>query len=250
MDSNVLPQWMVKTVGILLIACMTVVFINQLRGFSRTPEIMRVSAEGKVTATPDMATIKIGVISDNIDAIAVKNQNNQKMNQVTNYIKKQGINSQDIQTSELYVVPKYNYTNGQNSIIGYQATQTVTVKIKHVDTSKAVLEKILSEVVNYGANNIQGMNFSFVNTKKLKETARIDAINNAKDKATQMAAAANLALGKIINVVEGADDNAYPTARAMMSFNAAQAKSVEPNIELGAEEITGNITLLFEVYKK
>ena len=172
------------------------------------------------------------------------------MNKVTDYIKKQGIDSQDIQTSELYVAPKYNYTNGQNSIIGYQATQTVTVKIKKLDASKAVLEKIISEVINYGANSIQGVNFSISDTKKLKESARIDAINNAKDKAKSLAFAANLSLGKIVNVIEAGDDNIYPSPRAMMGLNAAQVKSVAPNIELGSEDITGNITLLFEVYKK
>lgn len=248
MDSKLLPRWMIRTIAMLLIACMTMLLINQIRSFVRSPQVMHVSAEGQVTATPDTATIKIGVISEQTDSIAVKNQNNHKMNQVTDYLKKQGVNSQDIQTSELYISPKYHYTNGTNSIIGYQATQIVTVKIRKINTSKTMLEKLLSEVIHYGANNIQSIDLSFADTKQFKEAARINAINNANEKAKAIASAANLTLGKIINVIEGAEHTNYPAARAMVAFNATQAKSVEPNIQLGSQEVTANITLLFEVY--
>lgn len=250
MENNILPQWMLKALGMLLIVFITIVILNQLRNFYAPPEIMRVTAEGKVIAIPDVATVRIGVTSEGTDPVAVKNQINQKMNQIIVFVKQQNISDRDIQTTEFYASPKYNYNNGQNTLIGYQSTQTVTVKVSGIDKSKATLEKILGDVIDRGANNIQGINFQFSDTEKLREIARKEAINNAISKAKQLSSDANLTLGKITNVIEPTNDSINPMPRALMSLNVAQSKSIEPNIEPGSQEVIENIGLLFEVYKK
>jgi len=61
--------------------------------------------------------------------------------------------------------------NGQNSIIGYQADQSITVKISDIDKSQDQLEKILDGAVNNGANEIQVL-FSVSPTRKIKATGQ------------------------------------------------------------------------------
>lgn len=245
MEKIFLPVWMQKTVGILLIILIVLLCINQIKAIDGTPQTMRISASGKVTAVPDLAIVTLGVESQGTDAVDVKNKNNQKMNQIINFIKQQGVDEKDLQTTGFYASPRYNYVNGQNNLIGYQASQSVTIKIKGIDKSQAQLEKILDGAVNNGANDVQGVVLSFLDTDVLKQSARKQAIEKAKQKAEELADESGLRLGRVINVVEGASD--YPAPGPMASF-AVRNKSIAPNIEPGSQEVTETVSLIFEVH--
>lgn len=252
MENNVIPQWLLRSLAISVIVYIGIATINQLSTWCASPQIMHVSAEGKITAVPNIATVTIGVISEGVDAIAVKNLNNQQINRIIALLKNEKIDAHDIQTTTFSASPKYNYNNGQSNIIGYQATQSVTVKIRTLEQSRPTLEKILSDVVNNNNITIQGIDFNFSDTEKLKAAARKKAIVLAKEKANNISIEANLKLGKIVNVVfDSTNSTVNPiSARAMLSASTMQAKSIQPQIEPGHQEIIENITLLFEVYKK
>ncbi len=246
MDYDFAPRWIIKALGILLIILLAVLIINQFNAMSGPRQTMSITAQGKVNGTPDIATVRIGVVTEGATAIDVKNKNNQKTNQLIDFIKKQDIDKQDIQTSEYYSSPKYNYVNGQSNMVGYSATQTITVKFHDIDKSQLQLEKTLDGAINNGANQIQGINFSFSNSDALKNEARKQAIEKAKQKAKDLARDAGLHLGRIINVVEitDASNQPYPVA---MSYARAKT-STPPDIQPGVQEVIENITLIFEIY--
>jgi uncharacterized protein YggE len=245
MDNNILPKWMLKTLGWLLIIFLALLIVTQVHHLQDNAQTIRVSASGKVTAVPDVATITIGVVSQGATPVEVKNTNNQKINGVIEFIKQQGINATEIKTTELNAAPLYNYAAGKNTITGYQANQTVTVTVNEIDKSREQLGKILNGVVEQGANEIQGVYFGFSDTDGLKQLARKKAIEKAKEKAQQLTADADIKLGKIINVSDS-NDAMSPAPFAMMNFSA-RAKSVAPNIEPGSQDVTENITLIFQV---
>jgi len=247
MENQIAPKWMIKTLGVLIIFYMVLLVVNQFNQLKGPPQILRVSALGKVTGIPDLAIVSLGVTSEGSNPIDVKNKNNQKINQIIAFIQAQGIDKKDIQTTGFYASPKYNYANGQSTITGYQADQTITVKIYGVDQSQIQIGKILDGVVNNGANQIQGINFSFSHPDQLRLLARKQAIQNAKEKAAELANATNLKLGRVINVIESPNDFsnqlAYPAA---MNFSV-QAKSVAPHVEPGNQEVTETLALEFQI---
>jgi uncharacterized protein YggE len=235
-----------QVLSILLGILLILLILNQLKTLRTPAQTMNISAVGRTTAIPDLATATIGVISQGATPSEVKNNNTQKMNAITDFLKKQDIEAKDIVTSTFYTSPRYNYTNGQNTIAGYQADQTVTVTFRNVDQSQAQIEKVLDGVITQGANQIQGVTFSFSNIDKLKQQAIKQAIEKAKDKAEQLTMDAGLTLGNIKNVIETANDYPMPVmtnfaAKAAMPGRAAK-------IEPGSQEVTENITLVFEVY--
>lgn len=246
MKNDALFRWIVKTLGMLLIILVAVVTINQSKTLHGPLQTISISADGKVTGVPDLATVRIGVTSDGVNLIDVKNQNNLKMNQVINFIKQQGIDKQDIQTTDFSASPKYNYDNGQSNIVGYQANQMITVHVHHINQSRAQLEKILDGAVNNGANQIQGVDFSFSNPDALRQQARKLAIEKAKKKATELTQDAGLHLGPIVNVIESGMSGNSPMPMAMMG--AARVKSVAPDIQPGSQDVIESITLVFEIY--
>lgn len=246
MDNTLLPKWMVQALGMLLIIFLASLIINQLFGMKGAPQTMSVSGDGKVIAVPDLATVTIGVVSEGATPTAVRDSNNQKINQIIAFVKQLNIDAKDIQTTGFYSSPKYNYANGQSTLAGYQANQTITVKVRNIDKSQQQLEKMLTGVVSSGANQIQGVNFGFSDADKFKQAARKKAIAQAKQKAKELADDAGIRLGRVVNIVESSSNLTMPYPR-MMSM-AAKSKAVAPDIEPGTEEINETVTLMFEVH--
>ena len=94
---------------------------------------MAVSAEGKVQAVPDLATITLGVVSQGSNAADVQDLNSEKINKIIDFVKQQEISKDDISTSQFNIYPQYNYKDGRSEIIGYEARQTITIKVRGVD---------------------------------------------------------------------------------------------------------------------
>lgn len=206
-----------------------------------------VSAEGKVSAVPDLATVNLGVLTQGPTAAAVQDENSKKINKIIEFVKQQGISKDDIATSQFNIYPQQNYQAGRSIIIGYQANQTITVKIRGVDKSTEKLGKILDGVTNNGANQINGVSLSFDDPDNLRQQAREQAISKAKEKAGELAKIAGLRLGRVINLSESGNTPG-PIPSYVEGFGGGGLeRSVAPNIEPGNQDITASMTVVFEV---
>jgi uncharacterized protein YggE len=250
--------------GGLLIIFVAFLVVQQVYSFSQTVKNQKpantisVSADGKITAVPDLATVDLGVMTQAATATDAKNQNDTKVNQIIAFVKQQGIAAADIQTQQLNLYPQQSYGGvmvpGDASSIqvpkvtGYQAQQTVEIKVHGVDKDQSVLEKVLDGAVNNGANEVDGVNFSFNSPDALQQQAQEAAIANAKVKAQALAKAAGLSLGKVVSVSE--TSSGFPTpmpyALAAMAPNSAQT-SVAPDIQPGSQDVTETMSVTFEV---
>jgi uncharacterized protein YggE len=195
---------------------------------------------------PDLAVVTIGVVSEGLTPAAVRDSNNQKMNRIIAFVKQQQIVEKDIQTTNFYFSPKYNYNNGQSILAGYQANQTITVKVRNINKSQDQLESIVTGVVTAGANQIQGINLGFSDPDKIKQTARKQAIDAARQKAEGLTRDAGIRLGRIINIEESSGNMPTPYPR-MMALEAKGA-AVSADIQPGSQELEENITLVFELH--
>lgn len=258
MENSMVPKWLVNTLGVLLVAFVALLIVQKGHDLSATfknqkpVNTISVSGTGKVTATPDLATVNIGVLSQGSSAVDVKNQNNDKVNKVISYIKDQGIDAKDISTSQFSFYPTQDYNNGTPKITGYQGNQTVTVKVHGVDKDQTALEKVLDGVVNNGANEVNGVNLTVEKPDDLQQQAQKMAIDDAKQKAQELAKEAGLSLGKVVNVSESSGGYPGPipyAANSLMGVGGGMAaeKSIAPDIQTGSQEITETMTVTYEV---
>lgn len=245
MENYRLPVWIASILGCVLIIFVALLTVNQFQLFRGNPQLLSASATAKTESVQDMATVTIGVVSEGSTAQVVKDQSSNKMNQVVAFLKQSGIEDRDIKTSQFYISPKYNYSNQQQTVVGYQANQTITVKVRNIDKSTQQLDAIVNGTVTHGANQIQGIDFSFENNEGLVQNARKMAIDKAIANAQQIANDAGLKLGRIVNVMTSASDN--PGPRPMFSANMALAKSDSAQIELGSQEVYATVTVVFEI---
>jgi len=200
-----------------------------------------VSGTGKVTATPNIASINAGVQESGSTAKDVQAAMNKKINAVTEAVKKLGIDEKDIKTTRYSVNPTYDYANGRQSIKGYSASTSIQVKIRETEKANTVLDT----VTQAGANTIGGVSFSVDDTTTYQNEARKLAVADAKAKAENAANIAGFKLGSIINYQESfTGDNAIRPMLAKVDMaGAGESTQVEP----GTSEIEVTVTLSYEL---
>ncbi len=205
-------------------------------GFGGSTRHLDVNASGAVSAVPDQATIQLGVTTQATTAAAALTQNSTDTAAVIASVIKLGVAEKDIQTSNFSVYPTYD-TSGTR-ISGYQVSNSVTVTVR--DLVKA--GPLLDQVVQAGANNITGLNFSISDTSALVNQARILAFEAAKTKAEAMAKAAGVELGDIISVTESSQ-NAQPMTNGRVAMDAMAAAP----IQTGTQDVTVDVTIIYSL---
>lgn len=235
-----------KLLGGLLAVLLVVLILNQVKLYHGPAQLLNVTATGKATAVPDIATVTLGVVTQGATPLEVKTSSTQNMNAVIAYLKQSHIPDKDIQTSGFNTSPRYQYQGGKNTIIGYQSDQTVTVTFRGVDVSSKPLETTLDGVIQQGANTIQGVNFSFSDDELMKQQAIKQAVEKAKKNAAMLTEAAGLSLDKLINIVpSGGEMPMQPMAYNMAAkMAAAPVNAILP----GTQEVSASVTLVYKVH--
>lgn len=204
--------------------------------------ILQVSAQGETTAKPDMATINVGVMTEAATAEAAMSQNATQMNAVIAALKRTGIAEKDIQTSNVSLNPQYQYNNNEPpKLTGYQAQNTVTVKVRNL----ANVGKAIDAVVKQGSNQIHGISFGIDNEDPVLDRARKDALNKAKARAELYANAVGMKVARIVSISE-TGGWAPPIPMPMYRAEAMSA-SAAPPIAPGEMNLSVTVNVTYEL---
>jgi uncharacterized protein YggE len=205
---------------------------------------LSLSAYGEVKATPDMATISLGVQTQAPSAARAMQANAERMSQVVAVLKKAGIEAKDIQTSGLNLGAQYDYQPNQAPRLnGYQASDQVTVRVEDL----ARLGPALDAVVSAGANQVNGIAFGLKDPKAAEDEARRRAVQALQAKAELYAGAAGYRVGRLVNISEGGGYSPRPM-QVMAGLPMAAKGAVTP-VEAGELDVRIDITGLYELAK-
>ena len=165
------------------------------------PPAISVTGEGTVSVPPDLAQIDAGVASDGKTAREASEANNAAMGKVLLALKGAGIAEKDYQTSRLSLQPQYatNRSGGASPVVGFRASNRVTVKIRDVTKAAGLIDTLVSA----GANDIGNISFEVTQASKLLDDAREQAVADARRKAEIYARATGVTLGAPLSVSEG-----------------------------------------------
>jgi uncharacterized protein YggE len=203
---------------------------------------LSVSGQAKVSASPDIAYINLGVISEDKDAKVAQRANAAAMEKVVASIKANGIKVEDIKTVNYSINPKYNYNqkDGTSTIIGYSVNNSVSVTVR--DLSKT--GNIIDAASDSGVNLSSSISFGLSNYEKFYNDALKNAVLAAKKKAGTMAEALGVTLKGPLSVSEG---GGYSPLQNYVSYDmkAESAGAVTP-VQSGSLEITANVNAVYE----
>ncbi len=207
------------------------------------PRTLTVSGEGTASAAPDVAYVSVGVQTQGKTAVEATGENSRLMTRVLAALQARGVRPQDLRTSGLTVTPRYApppaspgppsppqpYLPGYNGpsqpgeIIGYEASNNVTVTVSEVDRASELLDAALGA----GANRVGGLTFRIRDTNALRQQALADAAQAARARADALAASLGLRVVGINSVQEDPSYanayNAFPEIPAVVPQAAAPA---------------------------
>lgn len=204
-----------------------------------------VNGTGEVTAIPDTAVISLGVEVEKDTVQAAMDKAAATMDSVVAVLRANGVTEKDIQTRWFNIYPVRNWTEREGIIVGYQVTNTVSVKVREVDATGHIIDM----VAKAGGDliRINGISFTMDDSSKYYADARAEAVADATEKAQQLADLAGVQLGAPFYISEGGGYTPTPIYMdyAMRSYEGSSVPTTP--INPGETEIILTVQMAFAI---
>lgn len=204
--------------------------------------VLDVTATGRVSRTPDLATITAGVVTQAPLAADALSENARRMDAVIKALKAAGLAARDLSTSNVALSPQYRYQDGKPPVVtGYQATNSVAIRFRDIARAGAVLDAL----VRAGANQIDGPNLSLSDPEAALDEARTQAIAKARARAELYAKAAGLSVARIVAINEAGENGGDRPRPMPMMARAAVQSDAETVVLPGETDVSASVNVRF-----
>lgn len=171
-----------------------VLFVTPAQAQEGRGTVLNINAEGVSEARPDMATLRLGVVTTGRTAQSALEANTQRMTGLIDALRREGIAERDIRTVSASVYPNRQ----QRIIANYRAVNAVGVRVRDINAAG----RIVDAIVEAGGNTVEGVHFSFQDPAAQHDLARRAAIAEARRRADLYAEALGLSVARTIEVSE------------------------------------------------
>ncbi len=206
------------------------------------PRTLAINGTGRVSLTPDMATISIGVQTQAPRAEKAVADNTRDAAAIMGALTEAGIAAEDVRTTNFSIYPRQDYDReGNPGEIFYVVNNTVMVTVRDLDN----LGSVLDAVVKAGANSINNIQFDSSERESAYNQVLAAAMENAYDRASTLAEASNVTLGDVqrITTYIGGGGDVVQFERAMVADSAGGAVP----ISAGQMELTLEVQVVYEI---
>ncbi|GBD10563.1 26 kDa periplasmic immunogenic protein [bacterium HR23] len=213
-----------------------------------------VTGEGKVTLTPTLALLSLGVEARADTVSKARDDAANAMGRILESLKANGVAQRDIQTRHFTVQPLYTYRErvlpggerqGEQVLVGYQVSNQVSVKVRALER----IGKVVDDAVAAGGDlvRVQGVAFSVDEPEQRQATAQARelAVKDALEKARQMAGSAGISLGKLLYLTESG--SVAPVYREAVATAVPAAPGPPTPIVPGELTVTVTVQAVFAI---
>jgi len=206
-----------------------------------------VNGQGKVSAVPDIATLRLGIEAQETSVADAQAQAAEAMDGVMTSLTENGVAKKDIQTQyfSIHRVTRWDREKEQEVVTGYRVTNTVSAKIRDIDEVGGIIDAVAK--AGGDLTRVDGVDFSVDDPSDYYEEAREKAMADAKAKAKDLAALAGVTLGKPTFISESTQ---YPPVvpRAVYIEEAVEmAPMPKTAISPGEMEIALNLQVVYAI---
>lgn len=203
----------------------------------------RIHSDGRVMATPDIATLVFKIETEAPRAQAAAESNARLAEKFLPIIKKALTAEESVQSTGYGVTPIYTYPKrGEPSkITAYRARHSFRVKLKDVKRIGEVIDLGLQN----GATSVQGPYWEHSRREELNRQAAVQALAQARRLAEALAQVEQLKVKRLFKVSTEISARPMPVARENLAF--APKAAAETAIEVGEEEIHARIEAIYEL---
>lgn len=204
-----------------------------------------------VYATPDVVNLSLSVNSEE-DTTTLAQQNvNESLQELIAILSDNWIESQNIQTTDVYIRQNYTYDpiTGISENDGFQAGQTLSVKIPWVDEDLEIVPSIIDEVSVIEGIEIYWLTYDIDDKAPYYSEARELAMEKAEQKAEELAGIVWVGNIKVSSISEYSSDNYYTYS----NYKTANVESLDMGawagggISLWQVEVTVNVDVVYDM---
>jgi len=193
--------------------------MGTMMGHMRT---ITVVGEGTARLSPDIAqaTIGVDVVADTVQEAT--QEASETMEAVMDALSEAGIADEDMQTTGYNIWVERGFAPAPGPAetepatgeqVRYHVTNNVSVIIRDIDD----IGNVLNAAIEAGANNIFGVNFAVDDVAEFRTQARNDAVENARERAEELAGLTGTQVGRVISISEVIGQPGIPFATAQMA---------------------------------
>ncbi|MFC2025323.1 SIMPL domain-containing protein [Chloroflexota bacterium] len=208
-----------------------------------------VTGQGKVTAVPDIATLRLGIEAQETSVAQAQSKAIEAMDRVMTALTNNGVAEKDVQTQYFNInrVTKWDSVKEEEVVVGYRVTNVVTAKIRGIDKNVDKIGTIIDTVVEAGGDltRIDSIQFSVDDPSEYYAEAREKAMADAYANAKYLASLAGVSLGKPTYISESAQTS--PIYRESVYYEKAIPADVETPISPGEMEIPVNLQVVYAI---
>jgi uncharacterized protein YggE len=240
--------------------------LSEFRSFNtagnKDANTITLSGHGEVQAVPDIANVYFTIrkegktVKEAQEAVVVVEK------AALDFLKESKVEEKDIQTSNASFNPKYENKrsicpqttmmggatapsyycgDGKQVIIGYEAYESITVKLRNPDDAG----KVMQGLGTVGVSELSGPNFAIDNEDELKAEARKEAIEDAGAKAKALAKDLGVSLGGVASFSESGSYPMMYSAKAESMDGYGGAAPIPAQIPKGENTISSDVTITY-----
>ncbi|MCC5785184.1 MAG: SIMPL domain-containing protein [Phycisphaerales bacterium] len=212
--------------------------------------ILRVRGEATAAAAPDRATVTIGAVAQGRNAAEAQRSVNRQVENIVRAVRVLDVEDMVLQTQSVSLSPRYDSDRGRREpgappvIIGYQASNTVQVRIDEV----GMIGRVIDAAMEGGANTISGISFHLRDDSEQRAEALAKAAERAREKARVLSRATG---AQITGIVEIAEEGTQAIPFHPRGFGpemlAARATDPGAQIEAGQIEVRAAVTITYHI---
>jgi uncharacterized protein YggE len=208
--------------------------------------LLTVHASSTTRSAPDLAIVTLGVLARGETAQAAQAAQSTRMNAVLEAARAAGVEQRDVQTVGFSLEPQYAYPRGQAPrITGYVSRNTVSVRVRDLSRVSGLIDATVAQ----GANELQGIEFTFQDEEASRDAARAQALQTARARAQTYAEAADLRVVRMLAITEpGAAAPPIGYRRGLGGVMATAEQAADGNaINPGELDADSSVTVVFEL---
>lgn len=213
----------------------------------RRETLLTVHANATTRTAPDLAIVTLGVVARGATARAAQEAQGARMNAVMAAVRAAGVEDSEVQTVGFSLDPQYVYRRGQPPRIGaYQSRNVVAIRISNLSAVSGLIDATVAD----GANELQGIQFTFKDDEASRDAARAKAVETARARADAYAAAAHLRVARVVSITEpGGVVPPWDRRGAMLEQRAVAVSADAANAPINPGELDSqsSVTVVYEL---
>ena len=207
------------------------------------PRSISVSGTGEVRAEPDIATMTLGVETRAETVAEARADAARAAAAVIAALRDGGVAEDDIRTTYFSINAVYDYGGERPVLDGYSVSNTVTVTVRDIDATGALIDA--AAAAGGDATRFNGLSFGHDDPAEYTRAARELAVEDARDKAEQLAGLTGVTLGDPLAISE--TSWAAPRVEAYAGEAVAFADSAGTSISPGTSGISVTVNVVWAI---